>query len=385
MTAPALAVLLGTRPEAIKLSPVIRALATAGAPPLVVVTGQHDEMLQPILQDLGIVPAENLEVMSPAQGLASLSARVLEAVDALLARHPLRTVIVQGDTTSAVMAGLAAFYRAVRVAHVEAGLRTNVPRNPFPEEMNRRLLARVADLHFAPTEAARRHLLDEGVAASSVHLVGNTVVDALFDARDRLLPGRAPDDVTGPLIASGRRIVLLTAHRRESFGEDLRAIGEGVRALARDLADDVAVAYPLHLNPEVSGPMRDLLGHEPGVHLLPPLPYLSFLRLLLASTLVITDSGGVQEEATALGKPFLVVRKASERLEAVDAGVGELVGTDAGAIAIAASRLLRDDALYARRAVPSAVFGDGRAAERIAAVLVRGASAGTAGPPSARR
>ena len=250
MPAPALAVLLGTRPEAIKLSPVIRALAAAGAPPLVVVTGQHDEMLQPILGDLGIVPAENLQVMAPAQGLASLSARVLEAADGLLARHRLDTVIVQGDTTSAVMAGLAAFYRGVRVAHVEAGLRTHVPRNPFPEEMNRRLLARVADVHFAPTEAARRHLLDEGVAESCVHLVGNTVVDALFDARDRLLPGLPPDEVTAPLLASGRRIVLVTAHRRESFGDDLRAIGEGVLRIAREFAGNVEIAYPLHLNPQ---------------------------------------------------------------------------------------------------------------------------------------
>jgi UDP-N-acetylglucosamine 2-epimerase len=384
LPAPALAVLLGTRPEAIKLSPVVRALAAAGAPPLVVVTGQHDEMLQPILEDLGLVPAENLQVMAPAQGLASLSARVLEAVDGLLARHRLDVVVVQGDTTSAAMAGLASFYRGVRVAHVEAGLRTNVLRNPFPEEMNRRLLARLAEAHFAPTQAARRHLLDEGVAESSVHLVGNTVVDALFDARDRLLPGRPPDAATAPLLASGRRIVLLTAHRRESFGDDLRAIGEGVREVARAFAGEVAVAYPLHMNPNVAGPMRELLAHEPGIHLLPPLPYLPFLRLLLASTLVITDSGGVQEEATALGKPFLVVRKASERLEAVEAGVGELVGTDAEAIAGAASRLLRDEALYARRAVPSGVFGDGRAGERIAAVLLREASGGTGGRLPAR-
>lgn len=384
MARPALAVLLGTRPEAIKLSPVIRALTAAGAPPLVVVTGQHDELLQPILKDLGVAPAENLQVMAPAQGLASLSARVLEAVDGLLERHRLDTVIVQGDTTSAVMAGLAAFYRDVRVAHVEAGLRTNVPRNPFPEELNRRLLARLADVHFAPTETARRHLLDEGVAPASVHLVGNTVVDALFDARDRLLPGAPPDDVAAPLIARGRRIVLLTAHRRESFGDDLRAIGEGVRRIARGFAGDVEVAYPLHLNPNVAGPMRDLLAREPGVSLLPPLAYLPFLRLLLASTLVITDSGGVQEEATALGKPLLVVRRASERLEAVDAGVGELVGTDAESIAEAAGRLLRDAALYARRAVPSAVFGDGHAAERIADVLLRGASGGTGGRTPAR-
>jgi UDP-N-acetylglucosamine 2-epimerase (non-hydrolysing) len=250
--------------------------------------------------------------------------------------------------------------------------------------MNRRLLARLADLHFAPTERARRHLLEEGVPEGAVHLVGNTVVDALFDARDRLLPGLPPDDVTGPLLARGRRMVLLTAHRRESFGDDLRAIGEGVRRIARTFAGDVDVVYPVHLNPAVAGPMRELLAGEPFVHLLPPLSYLPFLRLLLASTLVVTDSGGVQEEAAALGTPFLVVRKASERLEAVEAGVGELVGTSADAIAEAAARLLRDPVLYARRAVPSAVFGDGRAAERIAAVLLREASAGTGGPLPAR-
>jgi UDP-N-acetylglucosamine 2-epimerase (non-hydrolysing) len=381
---PALAVLLGTRPEAIKLAPVVRALAAAGAPPAVLVTGQHDEMLQPILKDLGIIPDENLQVMAPAQGLAALSARVLEAVDDLLGRHRLDTVIVQGDTTSAVMGALAAFYRDVRVAHVEAGLRTNVARSPFPEEMNRRLLARLTDLHFAPTERARRHLLEEGVPEVAVHLVGNTVVDALFDARDRLLPRLPPDEVTGPLLARGRRMVLVTAHRRESFGDDLRAIGEGVRRIARTFAGDVDVVYPVHLNPSVAGPMRELLAGEPFVHLLPPLSYLPFLRLLLASTLVVTDSGGVQEEAAALGRPFLVVRKASERLEAVEAGVGELVGTSADAIAEAATRLLRDPDLYARRAVPSAVFGDGRAAERIAAVLLREASAGTGGPLPAR-
>ena len=384
MAPPALAVLLGTRPEAIKLAPVVRALASAGAAPHVFVTGQHDELLQPILSDLGLIPHENLQVMARDQGLAGLSARLLSSIDALLQRHPLDLAIVQGDTSSAVMAALACFYRGVRVAHVEAGLRTGVARNPFPEEMNRRLLGRLADLHFAPTARARDHLLGEGVPESAVHLVGNTVVDALFDARDRLLPGRPADDATAALLSSGRRLVLVTAHRRESFGEDLRAIAEGVRRIARGFPEDVAVAYPVHLNPNVSGPMTAVLGDEPGVHLLPPLGYLEFLRLLLAATLVVTDSGGVQEEATALGKPFLVVRKTSERLEAVDAGVGEVVGTDADAIASAAERLLGDPAEYARRAVPSAAFGDGRAAERIAAVLLREASAGTGGRPSAR-
>jgi UDP-N-acetylglucosamine 2-epimerase len=370
------AVLLGTRPEAIKLAPVVRALAAAGAAPRVLVTGQHDQMLRPVLEDLGLVADENLQVMAQDQGLADLSARLLAEVDAALVRARPATIVVQGDTTSAAMGALAAFYRGVRIAHVEAGLRTGAARNPFPEEMNRRLLGQLADLHFAPTARARDALLREGVAADRVHLVGNTVVDALHDARARLLPRLPPDpDLDG--LGRERRLVLVTAHRRESFGEDLRAIAEAVRRIARAFAGDVEIAYPVHLNPNVDGPVRALLGGEPGVRLLAPLPYLRFLDLLVRATLVITDSGGVQEEATALGKPFLVVRRTSERLEAIDAGVGELVGTDAAVIAAAAARLLSDAALYARRAAPSDVFGDGRAGERIAEVLLREASAGT--------
>jgi UDP-N-acetylglucosamine 2-epimerase len=369
-------VLLGTRPEAIKLAPVVRALAAAGAAPRVLVTGQHDQMLRPVLDDLGLVADENLQVMAQDQGLADLSARLLAEVDAALVRAPPATIVVQGDTTSAAMGALAAFYRGVRIAHVEAGLRTGAARNPFPEEMNRRLLGQLADLHFAPTARARDALLREGVAADRVHLVGNTVVDALHDARARLLP-RLPRDPDLDGLGRERRLVLVTAHRRESFGEDLRAIAEAVRRIARAFAGDVEVAYPVHLNPNVDGPVRALLGSEPGVRLLAPLPYLRFLDLLVRATLVITDSGGVQEEATALGKPFLVVRRTSERMEAIDAGVGELVGTDAAAITEAAARLLSDAALYARRAAPSDVFGDGRAGERIAEVLLREASART--------
>lgn len=376
MTPGPVAVLLGTRPEAIKLAPVVRALAAAGAAPRVLVTGQHDQMLRPVLEDLGLVADENLQVMAQDQGLADLSARLLAEVDAALVRARPATIVVQGDTTSAAMGALAAFYRGVRIAHVEAGLRTGAARNPFPEEMNRRLLGQLADLHFAPTARARDALLREGVAADRVHLVGNTVVDALHDARARLLPRLPPDpDLDG--LGRERRLVLVTAHRRESFGEDLRAIAEAVRRIARAFAGDVEIAYPVHLNPNVDGPVRALLGGEPGVRLLAPLPYLRFLDLLVRATLVITDSGGVQEEATALGKPFLVVRRTSERLEAIDAGVGELVGTDAAVIAAAAARLLSDAALYARRAAPSDVFGDGRAGERIAEVLLREASAGT--------
>jgi UDP-N-acetylglucosamine 2-epimerase (non-hydrolysing) len=378
MTPGAVAVLLGTRPEAIKLAPVVRALSAAGAPPHLLVTGQHDELLRPVLADLGLVADENLRVMAQDQGLAALSARLLSAIDEAMGRLRPSLMVVQGDTTSAAMGALAAFYRGVRVAHVEAGLRTGDARNPFPEEMNRRLVGQLADLHFAPTVRARDQLVREGVAGERVHLVGNTVVDALQDACARLLP-RLPRDPATDALGRERRLVLVTAHRRESFGDDLRAIVAGVREVARAFPDDVEIAYPVHLNPNVDGPVRELLAGEPGVRLLDPLPYLRFLDLLTRATLVITDSGGVQEEATALGKPFLVVRRTSERLEAIDAGVGELVGTDAAAIAEAAGRLLSDPALYARRAAPSSVFGDGRAGERIAEILLREASGETAG------
>ena len=364
------AVLIGTRPEAVKLMPVVRALEEAGAPPAVYVTGQHRELLAPILADLGLIPAEDLGVMQPNQALGDLSARLLIAVQALLRRRRPGTLVVQGDTTSVAMGALAAFYEDVRVAHVEAGLRTGDRRNPFPEEMNRRLVGCVADLHFAPTARARDNLLAENVPPEKIHLVGNTVVDALFHARDRLVPGLPPDPATEPLLRSPRPLVLVTAHRRESFGPDLMAIAEGLRKLATAFAGRIEVVYPVHLNPNVDSVMRGALTGAPGVHLTPPLSYLRFLQLLLRARLVITDSGGVQEEASALGIPFLCARRASERLEAVEAGVGELVGPDAEALFAAAARLLEDEAAHARRAIPTGVFGDGKAAPRIARILL---------------
>ena len=364
------AVLIGTRPEAVKLMPVVRALEEAGAPPAVYVTGQHRELLAPILADLALVPAEDLGVMQPNQALGDLSARLLVAVQELLRRRRPGTLVVQGDTTSAAMGALAAFYEDVRVAHVEAGLRTGNRRNPFPEEMNRRLVACVADLHFAPTPRARDNLLAENVPAEAVHLVGNTVVDALFHARDRLVPGLPPDPVTEPLLRSPRALVLVTAHRRESFGPDLLAIAAGLKRLAEAFAGRIEIVYPVHLNPNVDSVMRAALAGVAGVHLTPPLSYLRFLQLLLRARLVITDSGGVQEEASALGIPFLCARRASERLEAVEAGVGEMVGPEEDALFGAAARLLGDDAAHARRARPTKAFGDGRAGERIARVLL---------------
>jgi UDP-N-acetylglucosamine 2-epimerase (non-hydrolysing) len=363
------AVLIGTRPEAIKLMPVVRALEAAGARPAVYVTGQHRELLAPILSDLALVPAEDLGVMQPNQALGDLSARLLSAVQELLRRRRPGTLVVQGDTTSVAMGALAGFYEDVRVAHVEAGLRTGSRRNPFPEEMNRRIVGCVADLHFAPTPRARDNLLAENVPAPSIHLVGNTVVDALFHARDRLLPGLPPDPATEPLLRSPRPLVLVTAHRRESFGPDLRAIADGLKRLAQALAGRVEIVYPVHLNPNVDSVMRGALTGVPGIHLTPPLSYLRFLQLLLRARLVITDSGGVQEEAAALGIPFLCARRTSERLEAVEAGVGEMVGPEAEALFAAAARLLQDDAAHARRAIPSGAFGDGKAAERIARIL----------------
>jgi UDP-N-acetylglucosamine 2-epimerase (non-hydrolysing) len=366
-----IAVLIGTRPEAIKLMPVVRALEAAGAPPSVWVTGQHREMLEPILHDLALRADEQLQVMQPDQGLVDLSSRVLTATRDLIARRRPRALVVEGDTTSVAMGALAAYYEGVGVAHVEAGLRTGDKRNPFPEEANRRLVACVADLHFAPTPRARDNLLREGVDPNAVHLVGNTVIDALFHARDHLLGRLPPDPALDAIPSRPRRLVLVTAHRRESFGSDLRGIAEGLRRLARAYPDTVEIVYPVHLNPRVDGPVREALGGIGNIHLPPPLGYLRFVQLLSRATLVVTDSGGVQEEAAALGIPLLVARRTSERLEAVEAGVAEMVGTDPDRILAAASRLLEDPEAYARRARPTAAFGDGRAAPRIAEALLR--------------
>jgi UDP-N-acetylglucosamine 2-epimerase (non-hydrolysing) len=365
-----LALLVGTRPEAIKLLPVARALTRAGAPPWLFVTGQHRELLYPLLDELGLVPDEDLGVLSPGQDLGALSARVLLDVQALLRRRRPARLIVQGDTTSVAMGALAAFYEGVPVAHVEAGLRTHDPRNPFPEEVNRRLTSVLADLHFAPTSRARAHLLAEGIAAERVHLVGNTVVDALQHVRDELLPRRAPEQALHALLESPRALVLVTAHRRESFGAGLDAIADGLRRLAADFRGAIDIVYPLHLNPQVAGPMRARLAGVPEIQLLPALGYTSFVRLLTRARLVITDSGGVQEEAAALGVPLLVARHTSERPEVIEAGVGELIGPQAERLHAAAARLLRDDVEHARRARPAAVFGDGRAGARIAEVLL---------------
>jgi len=365
------AVAIGTRPEAIKLMPVIRALEGAGFTVRVFGTGQHRELLDPILEELEIAPIENLEVMREEQSLARLSARVLEGCRDLLRHYRPQLLVVQGDTTSAAMSALAAFYEGIPVAHVEAGLRTHSRRNPFPEEMNRKLIACLADLHFAPTPGARRNLVDEGVPAAQVHVVGNTVIDVLVHVRDEVLPGLAPDRDLEALVRPECKLVLVTGHRRESSGPDLAATCEGIARLAGAFRDRVDVVFPVHLNPSVRAIVHSRLSSIPNLELIEPLTYVPFLRLMLRARLIITDSGGIQEEAAFLGIPTLVTRRTSERPEAIDAGVAQLTDSRADTLFESARVLLTDEAHYRSRAVPTTAFGDGRAAKRIAEILLR--------------
>ncbi|HKB11976.1 MAG TPA: UDP-N-acetylglucosamine 2-epimerase (non-hydrolyzing) [Vicinamibacterales bacterium] len=359
-------VVFGTRPEAIKLAPVVAELKRRPHVDVrVVTTAQHRELLDPVLQVFSLAPDCDLGVMQPRQSLAALSGRVLTAMDDLLGVDPPDVLIVQGDTTSAFICALAAFYRGVPVAHVEAGLRTARPTNPFPEEMNRRLVGALATLHFAPTERARRALLAEGIPGDQVFVTGNTVVDALqfICASDAL--ARTPSIVSP---AAGERLIVATLHRRESWGAPLDAMCRAVRSIV-EARSDVRVVLPVHLNPAVGASVRRTLAEVPRVTLTEPLDYIQFVALMKASWIVLTDSGGVQEEAPALGKPVLVLRDTTERPEAVDEGVARLVGTDPEAIRTAVLDLLDRPDERDRMARAVSPFGDGRAAERIANIL----------------
>lgn len=362
-------VLIGTRPECIKLAPVVRALEAEGAPVEVYVSGQHRDLLDPLLDELSLRPVANLSVMQPDQSLTGLSARLLTAMQSLLETRKPDWMVVQGDTTTVAMGALACFYANVRVAHVEAGLRTGVRRNPFPEEMNRRIAGVLADLHFAPVPRARENLLREGVSSAAVHLVGNTVVDALFHARDTLVRKAVPDPVLAEIYASGRPLVLITAHRRENFGVEFEAMCGGLKRLAGAFPE-TAFVYPVHPNPYVRAATSQCLGGMGNLYLIDPQPYVRFVQLLLRAKLIITDSGGVQEEATALGIPLLVTRHTCERMEAVEAGIAQLVGPEEEAIFAEGHRLLSDESAYAAQARPTPVFGDGQAAQRIARILL---------------
>ncbi|MGC8760621.1 MAG: non-hydrolyzing UDP-N-acetylglucosamine 2-epimerase [Bryobacteraceae bacterium] len=353
----------GTRPEAIKLCPLILAMRQRGEfDARVCVTAQHREMLDAMLARFGVEADDDLDVMAPDQPLSLLTARILERLDGVLVRRRPQLVLVQGDTTTTMAGALAAFYRRIPVGHVEAGLRTGDLGQPFPEEANRVLTSRLATLHFAPTPRAKANLRQEGVPEDRIFVTGNTGIDALLYTRERLERGEWPGfDASVP--APGRKLVLMTAHRRESFGEGFLRLCEGVRRIAA--RGDTEIVYPVHPNPNVRTVVERELGGVERVHLIGPLDYVPFVDLMRRADLLLTDSGGVQEEGPSFGKPVLVMRNKTERQEAVEAGTAILVGTDPARIAAEAGRLL--DSTEARRAFTRVrnPFGDGRASLRI--------------------
>lgn len=363
-------VVVGSRPEAIKLAPVVRMLRETPNEFEVVLcsTGQQQDLVPQALADFGLEPDVELNVMQANQTLASLNARILERIDEVLLRESPHWVVVQGDTTSAMAGALAAFYRKVPVAHVEAGMRTRNRFSPFPEEVNRKIITQCATLHLAPTSSCRENLIAEGVPEEEIHVTGNTVVDALLWMRDRAQTGESA--LPSPLRAAleGKRVVLITSHRRESFGRGLANICAAITQLSRRFTETVFV-YPVHPNPNVHGPVTERLHALGNVLLTDPLPYRALVELLDRSYLVLTDSGGIQEEAPTFGKPVLVLRDTTERPEGVKTGIAKLVGSTEASIVSHAVLLLTRESEYALMTCSVNPYGDGRAAFRIRDLL----------------
>jgi UDP-N-acetylglucosamine 2-epimerase (non-hydrolysing) len=361
------AAVIGTRPEAIKMAPIIWELQRRDSDfsLWIISTAQHHELLDDALRVFNIRPDNTLNLMRPDQTVPDLASRALVGLTRLLASRPQDIVLVQGDTTTVVAATLAAFYLGIKVAHVEAGLRSFNRSCPFPEEMHRRLVGCMADLHFAPTERARQNLLREGVPPKAIFVTGNTIVDAL---RSVALGDGFEDPALEFVDTIDGRLLLVTAHRRENHGAALRSICESLKSLVASF-DDVQVVFPVHPNPRVCDPVRRHLSGIPRIHLVNPVSYHDLLQLIRRSTLVLTDSGGIQEEAPSFQKPVLVMRDTTERPELLDTGAGQIVGTSTATIVAAVTRLLEDPLAY--RAMQATVnpFGDGRAAERIANIL----------------
>jgi UDP-N-acetylglucosamine 2-epimerase (non-hydrolysing) len=355
----------GTRPEAIKVAPVVQAMQQSGhLDPVVVVTGQHREMLDQVNSLFGITPHHDLDIISSRQSLEDITTRTLQGLAPLMDRERPELVLVQGDTTTCFAAALSAFYHRVPVVHVEAGLRTDNPYNPFPEEVNRRLTTQLASLHLAPTSTSRENLIASGVPAAAIVTTGNTVIDALLEVVARDAPFAVPELKR----MDGRRCVLITSHRRESWGEPMRNSGNAIRRLAQTFSD-VLFILPVHLNPVVRDVLLPLLSDVPNVLITEPLDYGDFSRCMSMSEVVLTDSGGVQEEAPSLGKPVLVMRETTERPEAVTAGTVRLVGTDEQSIVDEVTRLLTDPQAHARMAQAVNPYGDGHAAARSVAAM----------------
>lgn len=365
----------GTRPEAIKMAPLVLALRKVPAFEVrVCVTGQHRQMLDQVLELFGITPEYDLNLMKPGQDLTDITVGVLQGLKPVLADWRPDIVLVHGDTSTTMAASLAAFYQRIPVGHVEAGLRTGNMLSPWPEEANRTLTGVLAQWHFAPTAVSRDNLLREGVAPASIHVTGNTVIDALLQVRDRVRDNAALQagfrrDFS--FLPDESRLILVTGHRRENFGDGFERICQALVRIAKE-HPDVQVLYPVHLNPNVQEPVRRILGGVGNVHLIPPQDYLPFVYLMNRSTLILTDSGGIQEEAPSLGKPVLVMRDTTERPEAVAAGTVRLVGTDVDLICQETTRLLSDDAAYAAMSFAHNPYGDGHACQHIVQVLQAG-------------
>lgn len=357
----------GTRPEAIKMAPIIFELKKRKVDVIICVTAQHREMLDQVLEFFEIKPHYDLNIMSKGQSLSSLSAKILDEIDPILEKENPDIVLVQGDTTTAAMVALAAFYKKIRIGHVEAGLRTYKPLAPFPEEINRQIIARMVDLHFAPTPGAAKNLLSEGISEDKIFLTSNTVVDALLWGIEKIKNVTSNSEINKlkEIFDPSKRFILVTGHRRENFGAGLREICEALTEIS--YLPNVELIYPVHLNPSVKDVVYELLKGRKNIHLIDPLPYPAMLWLMQQCTLIISDSGGIQEEAPTLQKPVIVTREVSERMEGVEAGFSFLVGTDKNRIIDKATALLKHFPDYSNRTNP---YGDGKASVNIINILL---------------
>lgn len=364
-------VVFGTRPEAIKMAPLVTALKQRPElETIVAVTAQHRQMLDQVLELFEITPDEDLNVMQPGQSLSGLTSRIVQGMEQIIAKHKPDIVLVHGDTSTTFATSLAAFYQRTAIGHVEAGLRTGNLYSPWPEEANRKLTGVLANLHFAPTQKSADNLRIENVKPETIHVTGNTVIDALLAVVDKIKTNpvlEAELAARFPFLDSSKRLILVTGHRRENFGDGFEQICHALKDIAA--RGDTQVVYPVHLNPNVQEPVKRILGEQPSVHLIDPQDYLPFVYLMSRSHVIVTDSGGIQEEAPSLGKPVLVMRDTTERPEAVEAGTVKLVGTSAAAISSETNALLDDPEAYAVMSRAHNPYGDGNSSTRIANVI----------------
>lgn len=361
--------IFGTRPEAVKMAPLIlKARAESFFDVKVCVTGQHNEMLYQVLDFFGIRHDYDLEVMRPNQSLFDVAANTIKALEKVFTSEGPALTLVQGDTTTAFVGALVSFYQKIPVAHIEAGLRSFNKYSPFPEEINRVLASHIADQHFAPTIRAKENLLREGIKEDTIHVVGNTVIDALFLVLEVIKKQEDRFLKFFNWLDADKRIILVTGHRRESFGEPFRNICMALKDIAE--GNDVEIVYPVHLNPNVRKPVFEILNGHKKIHLIEPLAYPNLVWLMSKSYLILTDSGGIQEEAPSLGKPVLVMRDVTERIEGINAKTAKLVGTDNNKIVVETERLLKDEEEYQKMAKAVNPYGDGNTSERIADIIL---------------